>query len=94
MLNGYRTDVTVAVWLVTLGVIVRHEQALDTIEMIEALAGLSVQASMKTEAGVTNCRLSIRPAMAVTVAVAVGKIIELTTSPVVTVVVVVTVLSF
>ena len=49
---------------------------------------------MKTEAGVMNCRLFAWPALAVTVAVAVGKIIELTTSPVVTVVVVVTVLSF
>ena len=82
------------VWSKTLGVIVRHEQALDTVEMSDRFCGLSVHASMSTEAGVTNCRLSTRPAVVMTVTVPVGIVVAMTSSPVVTVVVVVTVLYF
>ena len=59
ILNGSHTDVTVAVWSKTLGAIVRHEQALETVEISDKFWGLSVHASMITEAGVTNCRLTI-----------------------------------
>lgn len=72
--------------------IVRHEQALETVEMSDWFCGLSVHAAMNTEAGVTNCRLSTAPAVVVTVAV--GTVIASTSIPVVTVVVVVTVLRF
>ena len=82
------------VWSTTLGVIVRHEQALDTIEMSDEFFGLKVHASISTEAGVMNCRLSNRPAVAVIVAVPVGTVCTLTSTPVVIVVVVVTVLYF
>lgn len=71
--------------------IVRHEQALETVEMSDWFCGLSVHAAMKMEAGVTNCRLSTSPAEVVTVTVPVGTTMALTVSPVVTVVVVVTV---
>lgn len=92
-LNGSHTDVTVAVWSKTLGVIVRHEQASERVESSDCCCGLSEHAaSMSSEAGVTNCRLSTAPA--VVVIVAVGTVIASTSIPVVTVVVVVTVLRF
>lgn len=81
-----------AVWSKTLGVMVRHEQALETVEMSDEFCGLSVHASMITEAGVMNCRLMFGSAVVVTVAVAVGTVIASTSIPVMTVVVVVTVL--
>ena len=82
-------------WSRTLGVIVRHEQALETIEMSDWFCGLSVHASMIIEAGVINCcRLATGPAVIVTVVVPVGIVVASTVSPVVTVVVVVTVLSY
>lgn len=80
-----------AVWSKTLGVMVRHEQALETVEMSDEFCGLSVHASMITEAGVMNCRLMLGSAVVVTVAVAVGTVIASTSIPVMTVVVVVTV---
>lgn len=80
------------VWATTLEGIVRHEQALETTEMSDWFCGLSVYAAINTEAGVMNCRLSARPAVIMTVAVSVGIVRALTSSPVVTVVVVVTVL--
>lgn len=92
-LNGFRTDVTVDVWSTTLGVIVRHEQALETVEISDAFCGPNVHAAIIAAAGVTACRFCTRPAVAVNVAVAVGTVISLTTCPVVIVVVVVTVLS-
>ena len=73
---------------------VRHEQALETIEISVAFCGLNVHASMITEAGVTNCRFCATPAVTVIVAVAVGTVIAWTTTPVVTVVLVVIVLCF
>ena len=45
-MNRSHTDVTVAGWSTTVGVIVRHEQALETPEMIESFFGLRVQAAM------------------------------------------------
>ena len=82
------------VWSTTLGVIVRHEQALDAVEMSDWFCGLNVHDSMNAEGGLMNCRLATRPAVVVTVAVPVGTVITLTSVPVVTVVVVVTVLYF
>lgn len=76
----------------TLGVTVRHEQALETVEMIDSFCGLSVHAAINTDAGVTNCRLSTGPAVVVTVTVPVGTVVASTSIPVVTVVVVVVVL--
>ena len=73
---------------------VRHEQALETMEISVAFCGLNVHASMITEAGVMNWRFCATPAVAVIVAVAVGTVIAWTTTPVVTVVLVVTVLCF
>lgn len=70
----------------------RHEQALETVEMSDEFCGLRVHASMITEAGVTNCRLMFGPAVVVSVVVAVGTVIASTSIPVVTVVVVVVVL--
>ena len=70
----------------------RHEQALETLEIIVAFCGLNVQDAMNTEAGVASCRFCTTPAVTVVVVVAVGIITEWTTSPVVTVVLVVTVL--
>lgn len=66
---AFHTDVTVADWSTRLGVIVRQEQALETIEMSDWFCGLRVHASMSTEAGVMNCLLSTKPAVVVTVAV-------------------------
>ena len=62
--------------------------------MSDRFCGLSVHASMITDAGVMNCRLIFGPAVVVTVAVAVGTVIASTSIPVVTVVVVITVLYF
>ena len=59
----------------TLGVMVRHEQALETVEMIDWFCGLSVHASINTDAGVTNCRLAAGTAVVVTVTVPVGTVI-------------------
>ena len=70
----------------------RHEQALETLEIIVAFCGLNVQAWMNTEAGVRTCRFCTTPAVTVIVVVAVGIVVAWTTTPVVTVVLVVTVL--
>lgn len=80
------------VWSTTLGVIVRHSQALDAVEMSDWFCGLNIHDSMRTEAGAMNCRLATRPAVVVTVTVPVGTVIALTSVLVVIVVVVVTVL--
>lgn len=72
--------------------IVRHEQALETLEISEAFCGLSVHAWMIIDAGVMTCRFCNGPTVVVIVAVAVGTVIALITTPVVVVVVVVTVL--
>ena len=74
--------------------IVRHEQALETVEMRDWHSGLSVYAAMITEAGVMTCRLPTGLAVAMTVVVPVGTVISSTSIPVVIIVVVVTVLSF
>lgn len=72
--------------------IVRHEQALETLEISEAFCGLSVHDCLSTETGLTACRFCNRPTVVVIVAVAVGTVIASTTTPVVVVVVVVMVL--
>ena len=72
--------------------IVRHEQALETLEISEAFCGLNIHAWMITETVFTICRFFNRPTVVVIVAVAVGTVIASSTTPVVVVVVVVTVL--
>ena len=79
----------------TLEGILRHEQALEACEMSVWFCGLSVQDAIIAEAGVMTCRLAARTTgVVVTVAVAVGNVVVWTTDPVVTVVVVITVLRF
>ena len=72
--------------------ILRQEQALDTMEMSDWFCGLCVHDSMNTAAGVTNCCLCTKPAVVVIVAVPVGTVMSWTVNPVVIVIVVVMVL--
>lgn len=99
ILNGSHTEVSVDVSTVILSGIVRHEQALETEEMSVWFCGLSVlvQDAITSEAGVTTCRLAAvrtRTGVVVAVAVTVGNVVLSTSVPVVTVVVVNTVLRF
>ena len=89
ILNGSHTEVTVVVSAITLEGIIRHEQALETCEMSVWFCGLSVQDAITSEAGVMSCRLRARrTGVVVTVVVAVGTVVDWTSDPVVTVVVV------